>query len=151
MSSKALVDGRNKLKTILEPMDTSQRIYILANMRGLSRRDATLYCQNLGLDVTVNFTDANFASVRDFLTDNTDKYRAEVEDLWEKEMHSVADLFRLKMMLKATAEMDKTEERDNIIIKEATKCASQIKKVPGMKTGESMDELILRRHRGSEE
>ena len=132
------------LNELLSRFNECEKVYLLALLKGYGELEAHDVAMTMGGSIDRYLIEPDFAKMREYFLDNGWKDKKEVEREWKEILSSH---YTEMMILAGMREMGKTERRDVVVIKEATKCALAHRGKQEAKIGESYDELILKKHR----
>ena len=136
-----LVPKNSTLNGILNPFCITEKLYFLTILRGFTEIEARDTAKGLGTDIDRYLLDPDFSAMRQHFLDNGWK-RSEVDQEWKDLIVShYTDL----VIMAGIKEISKAKDRDNVVLKEATKVAiAQRNRVPATQDS-SYDELILKK------
>ncbi len=129
------------LREMLEPFNISEKLYLLAIIRGYNENEAHDISKSLGTNIDRYLLEPVFSSMRQYIMDKGGGNKGEAEEYFRE---LISEHYMEMMILKGLEQLGK-DNKDNTIVREATKCAT-FKTKRGKTEDESYDEMILKRH-----
>jgi hypothetical protein len=140
----SIVVKDTSLAEILSDFNTTEQMYLLALLRGYSEQEARDMAKGLGTNIDRCLIDPHFAEMRQYFLDNGWRRKSEIDSMWRELLTS----HYIELIIQAGIREIGKEDRDNILLKEATKCAiAQRNKGQATTIAQSYDEMVLKRHR----
>ena len=131
------------LSEALSRYNTTEKMYLLAILKGYSLQESFNLAQSLGTGIETYILKPDISEARDKFYKEGWWKREDVDKAWKELLFNH---FTELVMLEAIKEMGKTN-RDNVIIKEAGKFVNAQRNINlTLPTGETYDERMLREH-----